>query len=170
MRTRRWVECSFFALKKVYRVGLLSVMGFLQEHLSSAHARVARAERAGHRALARAHLEFQLRLEKTHALLSNRCRRAPAGRVGHRPPRMDTWGYGCAVSNHACCTCAGMLVRPHGTRLHLTRVFTCSQVTQPTQCRLLHAVRHRRQRGAGAALPVSPVGRTGGCCCCGMRP
>ena len=65
---------------------------FLREHLSSAHARVARAERAGHRALARAHQEFQLRLEKTHALLSNRCRRAPVGRVGHRPPRMDTCG------------------------------------------------------------------------------
>ena len=75
-----------------YGVGFLSSGGFLPKHLSSAHARVARADRAGHAALACPHREFQFRSKKAHALLSNRCRRALAGWDGHCPPRMDTCG------------------------------------------------------------------------------
>ena len=76
----------------VYGVGLKRTTRKTKEHLRDAHARVARADRAGHAALACPRVELKLRLEKTHALLSNRCRRALAGWDGHCPPRMDTCG------------------------------------------------------------------------------
>ena len=75
-----------------YRGGLERTTSKTKEHAALAHARVARADRAGHRALACPHREFQFRSKKTHALLSNRCRRALAGWDGHCPPRMDTCG------------------------------------------------------------------------------
>ena len=100
---------------------------------------------------------FALWAPSSHAFATGSHGRCCAARDGHVRGGWDTWMDGFAVSNHACCGRAGMLVRPHGTRLHPTRVSACSQATQPTQDRLLHAVRHRRQRGASSS--------TGGVAC-----
>ena len=75
-----------------YGAGPERITSKMKDQLRDAHARVARTDRAGHRALACPPAQFQLRSKKAHALLNNRCRCAPAGRDGHRSPRMDTCG------------------------------------------------------------------------------
>ena len=141
----------------------------MQDQLPCAQARVAHADRAGHRALACPPAQFQLRSKKTHGLLRYRCRCAPPARDGHCPPRMDTWLGGYAKSKHGCCACAGMLPLPHGTHLHPSRVSACSAGTWSSADRLPHGGRHRRQGGRAAVLPVLPVLRAGASCRCRLR-
>ena len=64
----------------------------MRASIRSARPLVARAARPGHRALVSQCATDFVRSKKTHALLSNRCRRALAGWDGHCPPRMDTCG------------------------------------------------------------------------------
>ena len=70
---------------------------------------------------------FALWAPSSHAFEAGSHGRCCAARDGHVRGGWDTWMDGFAVSNHACCGRAGMLVRPHGTRLHPTRVSACSQ-------------------------------------------
>ena len=76
---------------------------------------------------------------------------------------------GSAIITHGCCACAGMLLLPHGTHLHPTRVPACLEGTRSTTDWLLHTGHQRRQQGAATALLVSTAGRSGGCCGCGLR-
>ena len=76
----------------------------------------------------------------------------------------------CAVGNYGFCAHAGMLLLTHGTRLHPTRVPACLPGTRTVTDHSLHGVRHRRQRGAAAAVLVLRVGRAEDCCCCGLLP
>ena len=60
-------------------------------------------------------------------------------------------GYGCAVSNHASCARAGVLLLPHGTHPHPSHASACLAGTWSATTCLMCAVRHRRQRGGGAS-------------------
>ena len=75
-----------------YGAGPERITSKMKDRIRSAHARDARVDRAGHRELVAGRATHFVRSKKTHALLSNRCRCAPAGRDGHRSPRMDTCG------------------------------------------------------------------------------
>ena len=60
-------------------------------------------------------------------------------------------GYGCAVSNHASCARAGVLLLPHGTHPHPSHASACLAGTWSATTCLMCAVRHRRQRGGSAS-------------------
>ena len=79
-------------------------------------------------------------------------------------------GYGCAVSNHASCAHAGMLLLAHGTHLHPSHASACLAGRWSTTTCLLRAVRHRRQQGGGAGTAGDCECRVHASHCCGMLP
>ena len=67
-----------------------------------------------------------------------------AGGMGH----LDGWLR--SEQSRLLCSCRHARAAPRHSPAS-NRVSACSQATQPTQDRLLHAVRHRRQRGASSS-------------------
>merc|ERR1711951_77327 len=139
-----------------------------QERIRSAHARVARADRAGHAALVTQSVTDFVRCQNSSGQLRSRSIRAPRA-VGWTPPGGGApgWTTG-AMSEHSCDALQGMLSLPRGARPHLSRGCARSAGARSTYDSVTPAVLPRRQRGPAAAVLVRPVGRTGGYCCCGL--
>ena len=75
---------------------------------------------------------------------------------------MDTVTCSCAMSNHASCACAGMLLLAHGTHMHLSCVCACLAGVPRTPSHLVHAVRRwRKTRLCGNC--ASAVGSSRAC-------
>ena len=75
---------------------------------------------------------------------------------------------GSAIITHGCCACAGMLLLPHPTHQHLSRVCACLAGARTTRSCLLRAVRQWRSRGYAAAVQVLLDARIDACCCHGL--
>ena len=147
---------------------MLLSWGCFGESIRSAHAHVARADRAGHGALVTQSVTDFVRCQNSSGQLRSRSIRAPRA-VGWTPPGDGApgWTTG-AMSEHSCDALQGMLSLPHGARPHLSRVCARPAGARSTYDSVTPAVRPRRQRGPAAAVLVRPVGRTGGYCCCGL--
>ena len=72
------------------------------------------------------------------------------------------------MSKHGCCACAGMLVLPHGTHLHLSRVPACLAGTPSTADYSLHAGHQRCRRGCATAVLALLHARNDACRGCGL--
>ena len=81
---------------------------------------------------------------------------------------MDSWDTAGAMSNHGNCACAGMLLLPHATHQHLSRVCACLAGARTTRSCLLRVVRRWRSRGYAAAVQVLLDARIDACCCHGL--
>ena len=119
-----------------------------------------RADRTGVRALVTGDVTLLLRSKKLHALLSSGIRCAAWAWDGQLSPRMDTVTCSCAMSNHASCACAGMLLLAHGTHMHLSCVCACLAGVPRTPSHLVHAGRWRRKtRLCGSSASVAATSR-----------
>ena len=114
------------------------------------------------------HCMVKFLCQTAHALLSTGLRCAAWVRDGQLSPRMDTVRCSCAMCNHASCADAGMLLLPHGTHQHLSRVCACLSGARAASGCLLHDVRRWRLRGLAAAVPVLLDGRGNACRGCGV--
>ena len=143
-------------------------MGKTESLWRSAHARVARADRAGHAALVTQCATDFVRCQNSSGQLRSRSIRAPRA-VGWTPPGDGApgWTTG-AMSEHSCDALPGALPLPHGARPHPSNVCVRSAGARSAHDSVTPAVRLRRQRGPLAAVLVPPIGRTGGGCCCGL--
>merc|ERR1711951_270702 len=93
-----------------------------QERIRSAHARVARADRAGHGALVTQSVTDFVRCQISSGQLSSRSICAPRA-AGWTPPGDGAPGWTTGVmSEHSCHALPGALPLPHGAHLHLSRV------------------------------------------------
>ena len=147
---------------------VVTFVGKTRDRIRSAHARVARADRAGHAALVAQSATDFVRCQNSSGQLRSRSIRAPRA-VGWTPPGDGApgWMTG-AMSEHSCDAHPGALSLPHGARPHLSRVCVRSAGARSAHDSVAPAVRLRRQRGPAAAVLVPPVGRTGGYCCCDL--
>ena len=147
----------------VYKVGDKT-----ESRIRSAHALVARADRAGHGALVTQSATDFVRCQNSSGQLRSRSICAPRA-VGWTPPGDGAPGWTAgAMSEHSCDALPGALPLPHGARPHPSNVCARSAGARSTYDSVTPAVRPRRQRGPAAAVLVRPVGRTGGYCCCGL--
>ena len=139
-----------------------------ESRIRSAHARVARADRAGHRALVTQCATDFVRCQNSSGQLRSRSIRAPRA-VGWTLPGDGApgWTTG-AMSKHSCHALQGMLSLPDGAHPHLSRVCARSAGASSAHDSVTPAVRLQRQRGPLAAVLVPPIRRTGGGCCCGL--
>ena len=112
---------------------------------------------------------MKLRCQNSSSLAHGGLERGRAAQGWMGPGGWTPGWTACAIITHGCCASAGMLLLPHGTRLHLRRVFVCLPGARTTADYLVHAGGQRRQQGAATALLVSTAGRAGGCCGCGLR-
>ena len=129
-----------------YRVGPVKSGSTFGESIRSAHARVARADRAGHGALVTQSVADFVRCQNSSGQLRSRSIRAPRA-VGWTPPGDGApgWTTG-AMSEHSCDAFPGALPLPHGARPHPSNVCVRSAGARSAHDSVTPAVRLRRQR------------------------
>ena len=109
---------------------------------------------------------MKLRCQNSFSLAPGGLERGRAAQGWMGPGGWTAGWTACAVGNYGFCAHAGMLVLTHGTRLHPTRVPACLSGTRTVTDHSLLGVRHRRQRGAAAAVLVLVHVRDYACHCC----